>query len=155
MVSGTKPQNSFETSVIERVVEIDAPIEFAFAAILDQLGRDCEMPGGKAFPMHLETWPGGRWFRDLGDNTGHLWGHVQVIKPPTLIEITGPLMMSYAAINHLSYRLSKEGMASKLIFRHQAAGLLNTEHLDGLSLGWEYWIDRVRKLATVKAKDAS
>ncbi|HEX3702577.1 MAG TPA: hypothetical protein VHU82_04550 [Vicinamibacterales bacterium] len=35
----------------------------------------------------LEAWPGGRWFRDLGDNTGHLWGHVQAIKPPTLPEI--------------------------------------------------------------------
>ena len=154
MVNRTETQASFKTSVIERVIEIDAPIEFAFEAILDQLGPDCEMPGGKSFPMQLETWPGGRWFRDLANNTGHLWGHVQVIKPPTLIEITGPLMMSYAAINHLSYRLSSEGTASKLTFRHQAAGLLDTEHLDGLSSGWEYWIERIRKLAVVKAEDA-
>ena len=25
--------------------------------------------------MKLEAWPGGRWFRDLGDGNGHLWGH--------------------------------------------------------------------------------
>ncbi len=31
-------------------------------------------------PMKLEAWPGGRWFRDLGDGNGHLWGHVQAIK---------------------------------------------------------------------------
>jgi len=23
---------------------------------------------------------GGRWFRDIGNNAGHLWGHVQVIR---------------------------------------------------------------------------
>ena len=154
MVDRAEPQNSFRTFVIERVVEIDAPIEFTYEAILDQLGTDCEMPGGKAFPMQLESWPGGRWFRDLGNCTGHLWGHVQVIKPPTLVEITGPVMMSCAANNHLSYRLSSEGTASKLTFRHQAAGLLDTELLDGLSSGWEYWIERVRKLAAMKAESA-
>ena len=41
--------------------------------------------------MKIEPWPGGRWYRDLGNNAGHLWGHVQVIKPPTLLEICGPL----------------------------------------------------------------
>ena len=49
-------------------------------------------------PMMLEAWPGGRWFRDLGNGNGHLWGHVQAIKAPTLLEITGPLMMSFAVV---------------------------------------------------------
>ena len=65
--------------------------------MLDQLGPEGQMPGGKPFPMKIEPWPGGRWYRDLGNNSGHLWGHVQVIKPPTLLEICGPLMMSYPA----------------------------------------------------------
>ncbi len=46
-------------------------------------------------PMKIEPWPGGRWYRDLGDNNGHFWGHVQAIKRPTLLEITGPLLASY------------------------------------------------------------
>ena len=46
-------------------------------------------------PMKLEAWPGGRWYRDLGDGNGHFWGHVQAIKRPTLLEISGPLFMSY------------------------------------------------------------
>ena len=58
-------------------------------------------------PMMLEPWPGGRWFRDLGDNNGHLWGHVQAIKRPTLLEITGPLMMSFAVASNLQYRLKE------------------------------------------------
>ena len=44
--------------------------------------------------MKLEPWPGGRWFRDLGNDNGHFWGLVQAIKRPTLLEITGPLFMS-------------------------------------------------------------
>ena len=46
-------------------------------------------------PMKIEPWPGGRWYRDLGNDNGHFWGHVQAIKQPTLLEIYGPLFMSY------------------------------------------------------------
>ena len=45
--------------------------------------------------MKIELWPGGSWYRDLGDGNGHFWGNVQAIKRPTLLEITGPLFMSY------------------------------------------------------------
>jgi hypothetical protein len=37
-------------------------------------------------PLKIEPWPGGRWYRDLGDNNGHLWGHVQASKRPRLLE---------------------------------------------------------------------
>lgn len=42
-------------------------------------------------PMALEGWPGGRWYRDLGNNTGHFWDTVEAIKTPSLLEICGPL----------------------------------------------------------------
>lgn len=100
--------------------------------------------------MVFEALPGGRWYRDLGDNTGHLWGHVQVIKPPTLIEIYGPLMMSYPAINHLQYRLQAEGMETRLSLIHRGIGIFLPEHRDGLSGGWQYWIERIRNLAEAK-----
>ena len=57
--------------------------------------------------MILEPWPGGRWFRDRGNGVGHLWGHVQVIKPPVLIELSGPMFMSYPALNHVELRLDQ------------------------------------------------
>jgi hypothetical protein len=79
---------------ILKEVEVAAPIEIAFEAVLEKLGPGGEMPGGKPFPMVIEPWPGGRWYRDLGDNSGHLWGHVQVIKPPALLELCGPMFMS-------------------------------------------------------------
>ena len=94
MKTDTRERQSGESFEIGKEIEISAPIDSAFAATLDVLGPEGQMPGGKPFPMKIEPWPGGRWYRDLGNNSGHLWGHVQVIKPPTLLEICGPLMMS-------------------------------------------------------------
>jgi len=129
---------------------IDAPVDIVWQAVLDELGPEQVMPDGKSMSMKLETWPGGRWFRDLGNNTGHLWGHVQVIKPPTLLEICGPLMMSYPALNHLQYRLKAEGGVTRLVFLHRAMGLILPEHRDGLPKGWEHWLERIRELAERK-----
>jgi hypothetical protein len=135
---------------ISREIEISAPIGIAFEALLDELGPEAQMLGGKPFPMKIEPWPGGRWFRDLGHNSGHLWGHVQVIKPPTLLEICGPLMMSYPAANHLQYRLTAEGRVTRLALLHRAMGLILPEHRNGLPQGWTYWLERIRELAQRK-----
>ena len=103
--------------------------------------------GGKPLAMRLEAWPGGRWFRDLGNNAGHLWGHVQVIKPPSLLEIYGPMPMSYPAVNHLQYRLTAEGGGTRLKFTHRGIGLIPKEHRDGMGEGWAFWVKRIRERA--------
>jgi uncharacterized protein YndB with AHSA1/START domain len=150
MKTVTRQPQSVETFEISKEIEISAPIEIAFEAMLEQLGPEGQMPDGKPFPMTIEAWPGGRWYRDLGNNSGHLWGHVQVIKPPTLLEICGPLMMSHAAANHLQYRLKSEGKVTRLAFVHRALGVMLSEHRDGLAEGWGYWLDRIRDLAERK-----
>jgi uncharacterized protein YndB with AHSA1/START domain len=150
MTTDTLERQAVQTFEIRKEVEIAAPIEVAFEAVLDECGQECQMPGGKPFPMTIEPWPGGRWYRDLGNNSGHLWGHVQVIKPPTLLEICGPLMMSYAAINHLQYRLEAQGSGTRLTLLHRAVGLISPEHSDGVSQGWQYWLERIRELAERK-----
>jgi hypothetical protein len=132
---------------IQKEINIDAPPDVVFESILDQLGPGSEMPGGQPFPMVLEARPGGRWYRDLGNNSGHFWGHVQVIKPPTLLEISGPLFMSYAAISHVQYRLAAQGRGTLLKFTHRAMGEITSEHRDGVSQGWGYGLERIRKLA--------
>jgi uncharacterized protein YndB with AHSA1/START domain len=131
-------------------IEIAAPIEMAFEAVLEELGPECQMPGDKPFPMKIEPWPGGRWYRDLGNNAGHFWGHVQVIKPPTLLEICGPLMISSPTANHLQYRLKVEGSGTRLVFIHRATGMIPAEHRDGFPEGWGYWVNRIRELAERK-----
>src|SRR5262245_8617002 len=109
MTTNTMELTSVETLEIRKSIDIAAPMEIVFEAALDELGPGSELPVGSPFPMKIERWPGGRWYRDLGNNSGHLWGHVQVIKPPALLEIWGPMMMSYPAINHVQYRLKSEG----------------------------------------------
>ncbi|MFI5458313.1 MAG: SRPBCC domain-containing protein [Isosphaerales bacterium] len=128
-------------------IDIDAPLTVVFDALLEQLGPGSEMPDGRPFPMKLEPWPGGRWYRDLGNNAGHFWGHVQVIKPPTLLEITGPLFMSYAAISHLQYRLTEQGRGTRLSLIHRAIGEMASEQRQGLSQGWGHKLLRIRQVA--------
>jgi hypothetical protein len=98
--------------------------------------------------MVIEQWPGGRWYRDLGDNAGHLWGHVQVIKPPTLLELAGPMFMSFPALNHVQYRLTAEGDVIRLKFTHQAMGPIPERIRDDVGQGWEYKLNRIAEIAS-------
>jgi uncharacterized protein YndB with AHSA1/START domain len=147
----TETLQSIETVEIQKTIDIAAPIDVAFAAMLDELGPEAQMMDGTAMPFKLEAWPGGRWYRDLGNNAGHLWGHVQAIKSPTLLEICGPMMMSYPAANHLQYRFTAQGARTRLAFVHRGMGLISPQHRDGMPKGWEHWIDKIRKRAERKA----
>lgn len=126
---------------------IEAPVEIAFEAVLQELGPAGQMPDGKPFPMKLEPWPGGRWYRDLGNNAGHLWGHVQVIKPPGLLELCGPMFMSYPAVNHVQYRLTAERDGTRLKITHRAFGLIPQDVHDGCSEGWSHTFKRIDEIA--------
>jgi uncharacterized protein YndB with AHSA1/START domain len=150
MTTDTNARQSVESFEIRKEIEIAAPIELTFEALLDELGPEGQMLDGRPFPMKIEPWPGGRWYRDLGSNSGHFWGQVQVIKPPTLLEICGPMPMSYPAINHLQYRLKAEGAGTRLTLHHRAMGLILPEHRDGMPKGWEHKLQRVRELAERK-----
>ena len=87
--------------------------------------------------MKIEPWPGGRWYRDLGDGNGHFWGHVQAIKRPTLLEITGPLFMSYPVVSNLQYRLSEEDGGTLIKFHHTALGLIPGRSQTGRKKGMD------------------
>jgi hypothetical protein len=132
---------------IHQEIDIKAPVAIAFDALLEQIGPASEMQDGKPMPMKLEAWPGGRWFRDLGNNSGHLWGHVQVIKPPKLLELWGPMVMSYAAINHIQYRLTEQSGGTRLSFSHRAMGEIPPEHRDGMPKGWKHILEKIRENA--------
>ena len=149
--STTVNQEMISSLAIHQEIAIATPIEIAWEAVLDQMGPESQMPDGKPFPFTLEASPGGRLYRDLGNNTGHLWGHVQVIKPPKLLEIWGPMMMSFPAVNHLQYRLTAEGATTHLQLTHRAIGLIDDQHRDGLPKGFEYWVKRVKDLAEGRA----
>ncbi len=151
MTTQISERQSLETIDFRKEIEIAAPIELSFEALLDELGPESQTPEGKPLRLKIEPWPGGRWYRDLDNNTGHLWGHVQVIKPPTLLEIYGPMPMSYPAVNHVQYRLKVEGHGTRLTFHHRAMGMIPPEHRDGMPEGWEHWLSCIRELAERKA----
>ena len=139
-----------QTLSIRKEVEIAAPIDITFESILAELGPENQLPDGTPFQFMLEAWPGGRWFRDLGNGAGHFWGHVQVIKPPTLLELCGPLFMSYPAMNFVQYRLSAAGDKTKLTLWHRAIGLIPPEHKEGVQTGWQHGLRRIEEIALAR-----
>jgi len=129
---------------ITEEIHVSAPLDATFAALLEQLGPLNELAENRAVPMKLEAWPGGRWYRDLGDNNGHFWGHVQAIKRPTLLEISGPLIMSYPISNNLQYRLSEVDGGTLIKFHHTAFGLIR-EGDRQVASGWSYTHARLKE----------
>jgi hypothetical protein len=135
---------SLSLSITEEILVRSSP-SATFAALLEEMGPSNDGQNGAPMPMILEPWPGGRWFRDLGNNNGHLWGHVQAIKQPTLLEIAGPLMMSFAVASNLQYRLKQIDGGTLITLRHTALGLFPDGYREALSQGWPYLFGRVRR----------
>ena len=129
---------------VTQEMRVRASLDATFAAILEEIGPRNAHPDGTPMPMKLEAWPGGRWYRDLGDGNGHFWGHVQAIKRPTLLEISGPLFMSYAATSNVQYRLSEVEGGTLIVFHHFALGIIQDEHRKGVTTGWNSILVRIQ-----------
>ncbi len=123
------------TLSISEEMRINAPIDVTFTVLLEHLGPYSEKPDGTPMSMVLEPWPGGRWFRDLGKGE------------PTLLELAGPLMMSYPVANNVQYRLSEENGVTVIKFRHSGFGLIQEDHRKGVVTGWSYIHAGLRKRA--------
>ena len=132
---------------VTQEIHVRAPLAATFDALLEQMGPGNETPEGAPLPMTIEARPGGRWFRDLGGDNGHHWGHVQAIKRPTLLEITGPLFMSYPVVSNVQYRLTEVTGGTLITFRHSALGFVPDDYRQGLSHGWTSLLERVRRRA--------
>lgn len=128
---------------ISMETRIHASLDATFAALLEQLGPGFDTPESKSMPMKLEPWPGGRWYRDLGDGNGHFWGTVQAIKRPTLLEISGPLFMSYAVVSNVQYRLSEVEGGTLIAFHHFALGAIPEDIRQNVDKGWRHISDSI------------
>ena len=140
------------TLTINDQVVVKATLDETFDSLLANLGRLNEKPDGTPFPMTLEPWPGGRWFRHLAGNDGHLWGHVQSIKRPTLLEICGPLFMSYPVLSNIQYRLTEVEGGTLIAFHHLALGFIQDDHRTGVASGWHPILERVRRDAESRSE---
>ena len=129
---------------VEQHVEVKGPIDEVFKSVLKRLGEGNMHPNGEPMDMQLEEWAGGRWFRDRGHGIQHLWGHLQVIKPPVLLELSGPMFMSYPALNHLEVKLEETGDGTKVTLRHRAIGMIDPQHKEGVTQGWQTLLDSIK-----------
>ena len=132
---------------ISQSVEINSAIGDTYRALIRRLTDQSSTPDNKPMPMVLEEWPGGRWFRDLGNGQGHLWGFVQVIRPPTLIEIQGPLFMSYAVAGHVQFQLAQVPGGTELSMRHRVLGQVEEGHRAGVTDGWGHFLQTTKLIA--------
>lgn len=139
-------EQEVQTLHIVKELAIDAPVEIVWESVIEEM-TTAQQGGSGPMPMKLEAWPGGRWYRDLGDNAGHLWAHVQVIKPPRLLELCGPLFMSYPAVSHLQYKLAGEDGQTRLKLTHRAIGLIDPEHASGVQSGWNQIVNAIKNNA--------
>jgi len=135
------------TLTINQEIHVQAPLEVTFAALLEQLGPGNETPDGKSLSMKIEPWPGGRWYRDLGEDNGHFWAHIKAIVRPTLLEFVGPLFASFPFVSNVQYRLSEVNGGTLIVFRHTALGFVSEEHKAGMTRGWSSMHNRVRRQA--------
>ena len=126
-------------------IRVHSSLNATFAALLEEMGPSNVGQNDVPMPMVLEPWPGGRWYRDLGDKNGHFWGQVQAIKRPTLLEITGPLMMSFAVASNVQYRLKEVDGGTLITLRHTAIGLFPDGYREALSQGWRKIFERVQR----------
>jgi hypothetical protein len=141
---------------IQTEIHVRASLETTFESLLEELSSSLANEKGMEMAMKLEPWPGGRWYRDLGDNNGHWWGNVQAIKRPMLLEISGPLFMSYPVTNNLQYRLSQQKDGTLITFHHTAMGLIIDDHRKNVSRGWGQIHECVKQRAeSLSAKAAS
>ncbi len=124
-------------------IDVKADIGDVFRSVVNRLGEGFTNPQGGSMQMTMEQWPGGRWFRDRGNGVGHLWGHVQVIKAPVLLELSGPMFMSYPALNHIEVKLEQRPGGTHVDLRHRALGMIDAGHRQGVSTGWKHVLDEV------------
>ena len=132
---------------VNQEIEVKAAPGDVYRGLIARLSKLNTGQGSEPMPMVLEEWPGGRWFRDLGSGTGHLWGFVRSIKPPTLIELYGPMFMSFAVASNMIIRIEAVSGGAKVTLRHEILGPIPEDYRGGISAGWQKMMDDVKRIA--------
>ena len=136
---------------VSQTIVVAGGMAEVFDKMLYRLGEGNFRPDGESLNLTIEPWAGGRWFRDRGEGVQHLWGHVQTIKAPELLELSGPLFMSYPALNHVEVKLEPVDDGTKVTLRHRAVGMIDPAHREGVNHGWKYMLDNIASDFALKA----
>lgn len=72
-----------------------------------------------------------------------------------LLELSGPLFMSYPAVNHIEVKLEQKPGGTHVDLRHRALGFIDPEHRKGVSTGWKYLLDGISQDCETRANGRS
>ena len=76
-----------------------------------------------------------------------------MIKPPVLLELSGPMFMSYPALNHIEVKLEQRSGGTHVDSRHRAIGFIDPMHRQGVTTGGKHLLDEVAKDCSGRAND--
>ncbi len=113
-MSATSMRGVSPFQVVSKEVQIAAPIECVFDALLEELGPGGQLPDGKPQPMVIEPWIWGRWYPKFGSDC-RAWGRVEIVEPPRLLRIRGPMFLSERTIGFVEYRLTAVDGGTRLV----------------------------------------
>jgi len=75
-----------------------------------------------------------------------------VIKPPVLLELSGPMFMSYPALNHIEVKLEQRTGGTHVELHHRAIGFIDPAHRAGVSTGWKHILNTVAEDCSTRAQ---
>ena len=123
-------------------ITIGAPPDAVLDAIVKDVNTWFVNPeNGETMGFELEARPGGRFFRDLGNDAGHLWGFVQVFKPGSLLELIGPMWFESPVQNFIRFKVEEHAGATRLSFIHRAVGPIDDDTKGRIQQGWTHLLN--------------
>ena len=140
---------------IEQEVLIRAPRARVFDALTRDIGQWWAFRlTHEGSTLTLEPRVGGRFFEDLGDGQGALWGIVQHIKRPEILRLNGALgMMRDPVVSVYTYELTEaEGNATRLKLTHRVAGEPAPQAEENYRGGWGKLLGRYLKTYVEEGK---
>jgi hypothetical protein len=66
------------------------------------------------------------------------------MKPPKLLQITGPMIMSYPVASHVQYRLIESGKGITLTLTHRVIGDIAAEHREKVGKVWQHFLSSIK-----------
>lgn len=150
MSDPTKLGSSFQ---IEQEVLIRAPRLRVFDAITRDIGQWWAFRLAEhGSQLILEPQVGGRFYEDLGDGEGALWGTVTRIKRPEILRLSGPLGMTTPVVSVYTYELSDSDGGTLLKLSHHVVGEPSPKWEESHRRGWGQLLNRYLKAYVEEGK---
>ena len=134
------PPIGVRTFLVE--VLIEAPIERVWRAMVVDTNEWWHReffigPDPKA--LLIEPRLGGRMYEDWGDGEGMIWGHVNMVRSPELLQIVGDCSKDFGGPSRhiMTWNLEQDGGTTRLRLEHSIHGHVTAQVEENTSAGWK------------------